>query len=120
MKEINRELLNARMQDMNVKVSDAMRLERIAEQGETPESVDSKVRSFLGLDKSESLVANAQDRASKINVMASTLTQLNGVRKKINELGLGISEDESLAKVEEVLANKIMALYDISEEDLYE
>lgn len=108
------------MQDMQVKISDAMRLERIAQQGETPESVDLQVRDFLGLDKSESLVENAQDRAAKINVMAATLTQLNGVRKKISDLDLGLSENESLAKVEETLANKIMALYDISEEDLYE
>lgn len=118
MKEINRELLNAKMQDMQGLISDAMRIERILQSGETPESVSTKAREFLGLESSESIVENAEARAKDINLASASLIQLNGIRTKLKGT-ISESEDISLAKVEEVLANKIVAVYGLDLEDLY-
>ena len=118
MKEINRELLNAKMQDMQGLISDAMRIERILQSGETPESVSTKAREFLGLESSESIVENAEARAKDINLASASLIQLNGIRNKLKGT-ISESEDISLAKVEEVLANKIVAVYGLDLEDLY-
>jgi hypothetical protein len=117
-KEINRELLNAKMQDMQGLISDAMRIERILQSGETPESVSTKAREFLGLESSESIVENAEARAKDINLASASLIQLNGIRTKLKGT-ISESEDISLAKVEEVLANKIVAVYGLDLEDLY-
>jgi hypothetical protein len=117
-KEINRELLNAKMQDMQGLISDAMRIERILQSGETPESVSTKAREFLGLESSESIVENAEARAKDINLASASLIQLNGIRNKLKGT-ISESEDISLAKVEEVLANKIVAVYGLDLEDLY-
>jgi hypothetical protein len=117
-KEINRELLNAKMQDMQGLISDAMRIERILQSGETPESVSTKAREFLGLESSESIVENAEARAKDINLASASLIQVNGIRTKLKGI-ISESEDISLAKVEEVLANKIIAVYGLDLEDLY-
>jgi hypothetical protein len=117
-KEINRELLNAKMQDMQGLISDAMRIERILQSGETPESVSTKAREFLGLESSVSIVENAEARAKDINLASASLIQLNGIRTKLKGT-ISESEDASLAKVEEVLANKIIAVYGLDLEDLY-
>ena len=118
MKEINRELLNAKMQDMQGLISDAMRIERILQSGETPESVSTKAREFLGLESSESIVENAEARAKDINLASASLIQVNGIRTKLKGI-ISESENISLAKVEEVLANKIIAVYGLDLEDLY-
>jgi len=117
-KEINRELLNAKMQDMQGLISDAMRIERILQSGETPESVSTKAREFLGIESNESIVENAEAKAKNINHASASLIQLNGIRSKLKGT-ISESEDASLAKVEEVLANKIIAVYGLDLEDLY-
>jgi hypothetical protein len=95
-----------------------MRIERILQSGETPESVSTKAREFLGLESSESIVENAEARAKDINLASASLIQLNGIRNKLKGT-ISESEDISLAKVEEVLANKIVAVYGLDLEDLY-
>jgi len=53
-----------------------------------------------------------------INLASASLIQLNGIRNKLKGT-ISESEDASLAKVEEVLANKIVAVYGLDLEDIY-
>jgi len=119
-KEIDREIINARNAEINDTVQEAIRFEKLNNQGRSPEDITEEARKYLKISEDDSVLANAEDKIKSINRKARLLIDVNSLTNRL--IDASMVSDEELAvlnKVEQGLANDIQEIYGITEDELY-
>lgn len=119
-KSVDLDLLNARMRDQEVLVSNAKYLEQLTLQDDKPEEVVKRVKDFLKLEEGQSVLKDSTEVIKKYNLEAKAFLELVQFRHKAENTGL-INKVESkfIQDIEERIAKKIGERFDIEVEELY-
>ena len=119
-KSIDLDLLNARMRDQETLVANAKYLEGLALQDDSPEEVIARVKSFLKLDDSQSVLKDSTEVIKNYNLQAKAFLELVQFRYKAEKTGL-IDQEEAkyISNIEERIATKISERFDVEVDELY-
>ena len=119
-KSIDLDLLNARMRDQEVLVSNAKYLEGLALQDDTPEEVVKRVKDFLKLGEDQSVLKDSTEVIKNYNLQAKAFLELVQFRYKAESTGLiNKVEAKMIQDIEERIAKKIGERFDIEVDELY-
>jgi len=119
MSKINKTALEAKEQDVQLKIREAQWLEDLRGKGRSPEDVESVARDILGIDENGSVIATASEVLPKFNSAKMALIQINGLTEKLVDGNLISQEEEILLNsIERRLADKVSKFYGI--DSIYE
>ena len=119
MSKINKTALEAKEQDVQLKIREAQWLEDLRGKGRSPEDVESVARDILGIDENGSVIATASEVLPKFNSAKMALIQINGLTEKLVGGNLISQEEEILLNsIERRLADKVAKFYGI--DNVYE
>lgn len=119
MNRINKQLLEARQQDTEVKIREAQWLENLRNNGKSPEDIELTAREILGIDENGSVIATASEVIPKINLAKMSLIQINGLTANLKDANLISQEEEVfLNAIEKRLAVQVSKFFNL--ENVYE
>jgi hypothetical protein len=119
MRKINKTALEAKEQDVQLKIREAQWLEDLRGKGRSPEDVEITARDILGIDENGSVIATASEVLPKFNSAKMALIQINGLTEKLVGGNLISQEEEILLNsIERRLADKVAKFYGI--DNVYE
>lgn len=120
MKKLDKVLIGARNQDLEVKIREANYLEELAVNGKSPESVITEVKETLGIEETGSVIAEYETKASELNKLQKNLVDVNGLTQRL--LNDKLISDDDLAVLESIehrLAVKVAGVYGLELSELY-
>ena len=119
-KSIDLDLLNARMRDQELLVSNAKYLEGLALQEDTPEEVVKRVKDFLNLGEDQSVLKDSTEVIKNYNLQTKAFLELVQFKYKAEKTGL-IDPKEVLyiTNIEKRIAKKISERFDVELDELY-
>ena len=114
MGKINKAVLEAKEQDVTLRIREAQWLEELRGKGSSPDEIESKAREILGIDENGSVIATASEVLPKFNNAKMSLIQINGLTEKLVDGNLISQEEEVFLKsIERRLAEKVAKFYGI-------
>ena len=120
-KRLNLRLLDARHSDYETRIGEARWLENLNNQGKSVQEIEEEARKFLNFGENESFIADAEKRVIEYNLLKRSLRDINVLTTALENANLVSSEElNTLNSIEDRLADKVMGIYNIDREDLYE
>lgn len=121
MKKINNLLLTARNRDLETKVQEANFLERLEMEERDISEIINDMKKSLGVEKNQSLIAEHEAKLQSVHNLHQSFIAVNNLTKKLSGDNLLEGDEASvLAAIERRLGEKLVAVYDLDIEDLYE
>lgn len=120
-KKLNLHLLDARQRDYETRIGEAKWLENLQNQGKSTSEIEAEARKFLNFGENESFIADAEKRVIEYNLIKKSLRDINVLTSALQDANmLQDGELNTLEEIESRLAQKVMNIYNIDQEDLYE
>jgi len=117
MKKINAELIDARLDDIQRKVSNARFIERLEASGTTPEELTMEVKTLLNLEQDDLIGELYEVKLQPFFKTATALRNLVNLENALIALEMELTEEHNNLKKE--IGNKLAEMLDVEVDDLY-
>ena len=121
MKKIDKVLLDSKKHDLEIIVREGAMFEELANNGKTAEGILENAKAKLDLKEDDSIIAEFAGKLGTINKLHKAFIDVNSLTSKLVDAKMVEDEElEVLKGIESRIGGKLMEVFDLELEDLYD